>query len=39
VWTQADIKPVLQMKMAACVDCHKSRSATIACTKCHELSQ
>jgi hypothetical protein len=39
VWRQPIIKPVLLMKMSACVDCHKSRQVTIVCTKCHELSQ
>ncbi|HTB14530.1 MAG TPA: cytochrome c3 family protein [Bryobacteraceae bacterium] len=39
VWKQATMKPVLPMKMGACVDCHKARKATIACNKCHELSQ
>lgn len=39
VWHQASIKPVLKMKMAACVDCHKTHKATITCNKCHELSQ
>jgi hypothetical protein len=39
VWRQASIQAVLAMKMAACVECHKAREATIACTKCHELSQ
>jgi Cytochrome c7 and related cytochrome c len=39
VWQQAVIRPVLAMKMSACVDCHKARQATVVCTKCHELSQ
>ena len=25
--------------MKSCVDCHKARSATIACNACHELGQ
>ena len=25
--------------MKACVDCHKSRNATVVCTACHELGQ
>jgi len=25
--------------MKACVDCHKSRRASVACNLCHELSQ
>jgi hypothetical protein len=39
VWTQDRLKPVLQMKMKACVDCHQSNHATVTCTACHELSQ
>jgi len=39
VWTQDLVKPVLQMKMKACVDCHQANRATVACTACHELSQ
>jgi hypothetical protein len=39
VWQQTAIKPVLLMKMAACVECHKARKATIVCNQCHELSQ
>jgi Class III cytochrome C family len=29
----------LAMKMKACVDCHKTNKATVACTACHDLSQ
>jgi hypothetical protein len=32
-------KPATLPRMDACVDCHKSRGATIVCTACHELSQ
>ena len=39
VWKQATIQPVLLMKMSACVDCHKTKQATIVCNKCHDLSQ
>jgi hypothetical protein len=39
VWTQDQIRPVLQMKMKACVDCHQASHAKITCTTCHELSQ
>lgn len=39
VWKEDPTRPVLQMNMKACVDCHKSRQASVACTKCHELSQ
>ena len=39
VWTQETIKPVLQMKMKACVDCHQASRASVTCTVCHELSQ
>ena len=31
--------PVLEMKMRACVDCHKAQRAAVSCTVCHELSQ
>jgi glucose dehydrogenase len=36
---QDPIRPVLQMKMAACVDCHKASKAALSCTACHELSR
>lgn len=36
---QSQIRPVLAMKMAACVDCHRATSARTTCTTCHELSQ
>jgi quinoprotein glucose dehydrogenase len=39
VWTHQQIAPVLEMKMKACVDCHRARRASVTCTKCHELSQ
>jgi hypothetical protein len=39
VWGQESIRPMLQMKMKACVDCHQANQATVACTTCHELSQ
>lgn len=39
VWTQESVRPVLQMRMKACVDCHQAHQATVACTACHELSQ
>jgi predicted CXXCH cytochrome family protein len=39
VWKEDRVRPVLQMKMAACVDCHKANQATVACTACHELSR
>jgi hypothetical protein len=39
VWSQEPLRPVLQMKMKACVDCHQARRATVTCTACHELSQ
>ena len=32
-------KPLLAMKMAACMDCHKRRQATTDCSACHELGQ
>jgi glucose dehydrogenase len=37
--TQDRIQPVLEMKMKACVDCHRTNHAPVACTACHELSQ
>jgi hypothetical protein len=30
-------EPITTMK--ACVDCHRTHKATVACTACHELSQ
>jgi hypothetical protein len=39
MWTQEQIRPVLQMKMKACVDCHQTNHAKVTCTVCHELSQ
>jgi formate-dependent nitrite reductase cytochrome c552 subunit len=39
VWTQDQIRPVLQMKMKACVACHQTSRAKVTCTVCHELSQ
>ena len=39
VWAQDSIRPVLQMKMKSCVDCHTANRATVSCTACHELSQ
>ncbi len=39
MYAQSQVRPVLAMKMAACVDCHRATSAKIACTTCHELSQ
>jgi hypothetical protein len=36
----ADVpKPNPPLKMKSCVDCHKTRKATTACDKCHELGQ
>ncbi len=37
--TQSRIQAVLPMKMAACVQCHQTEKASVACTTCHELSQ
>jgi hypothetical protein len=31
-------KPFLQMKMKACVDCHKTNKAVVTCNTCHDLS-
>jgi hypothetical protein len=39
VWAGDTVKLVLEMKMKACVDCHKTSRATVVCTVCHELSQ
>ena len=39
LWTQERIQLVLEMKMKACVDCHRTSRATVTCTACHELSQ
>jgi hypothetical protein len=36
---QDPIRAVLPMKMAACVDCHKTSKAAVTCTTCHELSR
>jgi quinoprotein glucose dehydrogenase len=39
IWTQSRIRPVLEMKMKACVECHRQDQAPTTCTTCHELSQ
>jgi hypothetical protein len=39
VWRENPTRAVLAMKMKACVDCHKTSHATVACNKCHELNQ
>jgi glucose dehydrogenase len=39
VWSQVPLKPVLEMKMKACVSCHQTRAAAVSCTACHELGQ
>jgi quinoprotein glucose dehydrogenase len=39
MWGQEQVRPVLQMKMKACVDCHRTSQASVTCTVCHELSQ
>jgi len=39
VWSQDQMRPVLQMKMKACIDCHRTSGAKVTCTTCHELSQ
>ena len=39
VWMADALKPQLQMKMKACVDCHKSNQARTTCILCHELNQ
>ena len=36
---QADAEPRIDAKMKVCIDCHRGRRASIACTVCHELSQ
>lgn len=38
IWAQQRIVPVLQMKMKACIDCHRQEKATVSCTACHEVS-
>jgi len=39
IWGLDQIQPRLQMKMSACVDCHRTKGAVETCTSCHELSQ
>ena len=39
VWAGDVVKLQLNMKMKACVDCHKSSRAAVTCTACHELGQ
>jgi c(7)-type cytochrome triheme protein len=39
VWAQDSVKLELNMKMKACIDCHKKYQATVNCTTCHELNQ
>ena len=34
-----EAQPATPLKMAACVNCHRARQASTACTVCHELSQ
>lgn len=36
---QATVELFRSTKMAACVECHKERGATVACNACHELGQ
>ena len=38
VWRQDPTTPFLAMKMKACVDCHKTNKAAVACNLCHDLS-
>ncbi len=33
------LEPRVEVKMKFCVDCHRTRHASSACTICHELSQ
>ena len=33
------VEPEITLNMKFCVDCHKAKSATIACNACHELNQ
>jgi hypothetical protein len=39
VWSQEALTKVWAPTMKNCVDCHKAKQATVACTACHELSQ
>ncbi len=39
VWAQDSVKLELNIKMKACIDCHKKYQATTNCTSCHELNQ
>jgi hypothetical protein len=39
VWSADVLKPAPAINMKFCVDCHKTKGATIVCTACHELSQ
>ena len=39
IWAGDVVKLQLNMRMKACVDCHKEYRAAVKCTVCHELSQ
>jgi Cytochrome c7 and related cytochrome c len=39
VWARDSVKLELNMKMKACIDCHKKYQAAVNCTACHELNQ
>jgi Class III cytochrome C family len=39
VWAGDTVTQQLQMKMKACIDCHKENHAVVTCTVCHELGQ
>lgn len=39
VWQQEALAVFRSLKMASCVECHKEKHATEACTACHELGQ
>lgn len=39
VWQMEAVEPHLAMRMKACVDCHRTRQAPVACNTCHEAFQ
>ena len=39
VMQQEVVQAQQAVKMKWCVDCHKSKKASIVCTNCHELGQ
>jgi Cytochrome c7 and related cytochrome c len=39
VWQMETVEPHLAMRMKACVDCHRTKQAPVACNTCHEAFQ